>query len=124
MSAKSCGSLTAVAVLALTTAASGQQPKFVPIFNGKDLTGWKIPAGDNGHWKVVDGVIDYDAASEATGDKSLWSEKSYGDFILRVDWRIKETPYTNPNVYIIRPDGTHRRRILGRVLHNCNDVVH
>jgi hypothetical protein len=31
---------------------------FVSLFNGKDLTGWKIPKGDNGHWKVVDGVID------------------------------------------------------------------
>ena len=114
MSAKSFVSLTSVVVLALTAAASGQQPKFVSLFNGKDLTGWKIPAGDNGHWKVVDGVIDYDAASEATGDKSLWSEKSYGDFILRVDWRIKETPYTNPNVYIIRPDGTHKKDASGR----------
>jgi hypothetical protein len=87
---------------------------FVPIFNGKDLTGWKIPAGDNGHWKVVDGVIDYDAASEAAGEKSLYSEKSYGDFTLRVEWRIKATPYTNPNVYIIRPDGTHKKDESGK----------
>ena len=34
---------------------------FVSLFNGRDLSGWKVPAGDNGHWKVVDGVIDYDA---------------------------------------------------------------
>src|SRR5438128_4031222 len=27
-----------------------------PIFNGKDLTGWKVPA-DNKWWKVVDGVL-------------------------------------------------------------------
>jgi len=113
MTAKLFASLTAVAVLGLTTVASGQQPKFASIFNGKDLTGWKIPAGDNGHWKVVDGVIDYDAASEATGDKALWSDKSYGDFILRVDWRIKETPYTNPNVYIVRPDGSHKKDASG-----------
>ncbi len=37
---------------------------FVPLFNGKDFKGWKVPQGDNGHWKVVDGVIDYDAQSE------------------------------------------------------------
>ena len=58
---------------------------FVALFNGKDLQGWKVPAGDNGHWKVVDGVIDYDAQSEASGDKSLWSDQEYGDFILQVD---------------------------------------
>jgi hypothetical protein len=45
---------------------------FVPLFNGKDFTGWKVPAGDNGHWKILDGgVIDYDAKSEAKGDKNL-----------------------------------------------------
>ncbi|HEY2158668.1 MAG TPA: family 16 glycoside hydrolase, partial [Isosphaeraceae bacterium] len=47
---------------------------FVALFNGKDLAGWKVPEGDGGHWKVVDGVIDYDAGSEAKGDKSLWTD--------------------------------------------------
>ncbi|MGD8896786.1 MAG: DUF1080 domain-containing protein, partial [Acidobacteriota bacterium] len=68
-------------------------PGFVSLFNGTDFTGWKVPEGDNGHWKVLDGVIDYDAESEAEGDKSLWTEKEYRDFVLRVDWRIKETPW-------------------------------
>lgn len=89
---------------------------FTSLFNGRDLTGWKIPAGDNGHWKVVDGVIDYDAQSEAPGDKNLYSESSYGDFILRLEWRIKETPYINPNVPYILPDGTHARDITGKVM--------
>ena len=106
--------LTAAALAAFGSAGSAQQPQFVSLFNGKDLSGWKIPPGDNGHWKVVDGVIDYDAASEAKGDKSLWSEKPYGDFILRVEWRIKETPYVNPNVPIIRHDGTHKKDATGR----------
>src|SRR5687767_15952439 len=75
---------------------------FVSLFNGKDFTGWKVPDGDNGHWKVIDGVIDYDALSESATDKNLWSEREYTDFVLHVDWRIKETPYVNPNVpYIL-----------------------
>ena len=82
---------------------------FVSLFNGRDFSNWKVPEGDNGHWKVIDGVIDYDAESEAPGDKNLWSEKAYGNFVLRVDWRIKETPYINPRVPIIKPDGTHKR---------------
>ena len=93
----------AVAGLVVAGAARAAETGSVPIFNGRDLSGWKVPDGDNGHWKVVDGVIDYDAASEATGDKSLWTEKEYGDFVLRLDWRIKETPYVNPNVPIILP---------------------
>lgn len=86
---------------------------FVSLFNGRDFTGWKLPEGDGGHWKIVDGAIDYDAQSEAKGDKSLWSVGEFGDFILRVDWRIKETPYVNPNVPYILPDGTHARDIKG-----------
>jgi hypothetical protein len=89
---------------------------FVSLFNGKDLHGWKVPAGDNGHWKVVDGVIDYDAQSEAAGDKSLWSEQEYGDFVLHVDWRLKEAPFLNKNVPYILPDGTHARDVHGKEL--------
>ena len=72
---------------------------------GKDLTGWKIPDGDGGHWKVVDGVIDYDASSESKGDKSLWTTKAYKNFQAKVDWRIKETPYISNNMRIVMPDG-------------------
>jgi len=94
---------------ALAAAAAEPPPGFVSLFNGRDLSGWEVPAGDNGHWKVVDGVIDYDAQSEATGEKSLWSQKEYGDFVLRVEWRIKETPWVNPRVPIIRHDGSHKK---------------
>jgi hypothetical protein len=104
----------AVTVCLATTGAFAQEG-FTPLFNGKDLSGWKVPAGDNGHWKVVDGVIDYDAESESKAeDKSLWSEREFGNFVLRVEWRIKETPYVNPNVPIIRFDGTHKKGIDGR----------
>jgi hypothetical protein len=82
---------------------------FTVLFNGRDLGGWKVPEGDNGHWKVVDGVIDYDAQSEAKGEKHLFSEKEYGDFTVKLEWRIKETPYINPNVYDVQPDGSHRK---------------
>jgi len=81
---------------------------FVTLFNGHDLTNWKIPEGDNGHWKVMDSLIDYDAESESKGDKSLWSEKSYKNFILYVDFRIKATPWKNTHVPIILPSGLHK----------------
>jgi hypothetical protein len=97
--------LTVVAATAQTAPPAG----FTSLFNGRDFTGWKVPSGDNGHWRVVDGIIDYDARSEAAGDKSLWSERAFGDFELLVDWRLKEAPYLNPNVPIILPDGTHKK---------------
>ena len=57
--------------------------------------------------EIIDGVIDYDALSEAE-DKNLWSENSYEDFILYVDWRIKETLFENVSVPIILPNGSHK----------------
>jgi hypothetical protein len=99
------------ACLAATTVTA--QDGFVPLFNGKDFSGWKVPAGDNGHWKVVDGVIDYDAESEAK-EKDLWTDREYGDFVLKVDWRLKSTPYINPSVPIVRFDGSHKKDADGK----------
>jgi hypothetical protein len=97
---------------------AGQENKipagFTSLFNGRDFTLWKVPVGDNGHWKIVNGVIDYDAESEADKDKNLWTEKQYSDFILVVDFRIKATPYKNPNVPIILPSGLHKRDENGK----------
>ena len=108
--------LVALFLIAFASAGDKQPPEgFVSLFNGRDLAGWKVPEGDNGHWKVIDGVIDYDAQSESTkSDKSLWSEREFGDFVLRLDWRIKETPFINPNVPIILPDGSHKKDAEGK----------
>ncbi len=107
------------AVLALVAgpvsiSRAGPPEGFVALFNGKTFDGWKVPEGDNGHWKIIDGVIDYDAESQAPGDKNLWTAKEYGDFVLQVDWRIKETPYINPRVPIVKPDGTHKKDADGK----------
>jgi hypothetical protein len=89
--------------------ADKQPPEgFRPLFDGKSLNGWVVPEGDNGHWKVLDGVIDYDAESESSSrDKNLWTEEEFGDFVLRIDWRIKETTglYEMP---VVLADGTHK----------------
>ncbi len=95
-------------------AQSGSAPQgFVSLFNGRDLTGWKIPAGDNGHWKVVDGVIDYDARSEAE-QKHLWTEKEYKDLVLRLEWRLKDTPFIYRNGRVLLPDGNEKLDAAGK----------
>ncbi|MBG88172.1 MAG: hypothetical protein CMO80_14895 [Verrucomicrobiales bacterium] len=87
---------------------------FVSLFNGKDLTNWTPPKGDNGHWKVINGVIDYDALSESPErDKNLWSNKAYGDFELHIDWRIKRTTGLY-NMPVVLPDGTHKKDENGK----------
>jgi hypothetical protein len=112
--------LLAAAAVALPFASppstpAGDAEGFVKLFNGKDFTGWKVPAGDNGHWKIINGVIDYDARSEAKGSKDLWTEKPYRDFVLRLDWRLKLEPaFKNKNVPIILPDGSHLKDSAGK----------
>jgi len=103
-----------IATIGMPQSSDKPPAGFTSLFNGKDLSNWKIPEGDNGHWKVLDGVIDYDAESEASKDKNLWSEKPYKNFILYVDWRIKATPWKNPNVPLILPSGLHKKDENGK----------
>ena len=109
-----CSLVYAAALVLAPPSGNGPEAGFITLFDGKDLSHWTVPEGDNGHWKVLDGVIDYDARSEAPGNKNLVSKKEYGDFVLRFDWRIKETPFVNPNIPYVLPDGTHARDIHGK----------
>jgi len=90
-------------------------PGYEILFNGKDFAGWQVPEGDNGHWKVIDGVIDYDAMSEAKGNKSLWTEESFGDYALHVEWRFKRTSGLYPMPTIL-PDGSYKTDADGNVI--------
>ncbi|HEX8294710.1 MAG TPA: DUF1080 domain-containing protein [Chthoniobacteraceae bacterium] len=94
-------------ICALTIRSMSANEGFVPLFNGRDLSGWKIPEGDKGHWRVVDGAIDYDARSEAPASKDLWTERSFRDFTLRLEWRIKQTTGLFP-MPVVLPDGTEK----------------
>ncbi len=76
---------------------------FTNLYTGKDFAGWKWDAGHKGHWKAQDWVLDYDGKSEAA-DKSLWTEKEYGDFVLITDWRWTRKP-VEKEVPVILPNG-------------------
>ena len=61
--------------------------QFKPIFNGKDLTGWKT----TGNWiPQDDGSLLIQPRSGEKGwqryDAYIWSEKKYGDFVLDVEY--------------------------------------
>lgn len=74
------------------------------LFNGEDLAGWRVSEGAAQSWTVVDGVIDCDPKSTLGGDPNLWTEESYGDFILYLEWRLTDTP-TMETRPLIGPDG-------------------
>jgi hypothetical protein len=57
------------------------------LFTGLDLNGWKVSDEAKKHWKMSDGVLSYDGEG-IFKDGPLWSEKSYGNFEMVVDWRL------------------------------------
>jgi hypothetical protein len=76
---------------------------FTSLFNGSDLTGWE-GAGQEATlcWKVEDGLV------TCTGKKGPWlrSLEQYGDFNLRLEYKLK--PGGNSGVYVRVPkDGNH-----------------
>jgi hypothetical protein len=58
---------------------------FVPLFNGKDLTGWEKVG--NAKWTVEDGML-VGQQSENGGVGELLTEKSFSDFELKVAFKV------------------------------------
>ena len=56
-----------------------------PIFNGIDLGGWQAPDKDQ-FWRVEDGVLVGESVA-GLKESYLWTEKSYGDFMLEFEVR-------------------------------------
>jgi Domain of Unknown Function (DUF1080) len=71
------------ACAALLLPAHAGEP--VSIFNGKDLSGWKEPAG-NLWWSVKDGVLVGENDEKLKGSM-LYTEKAYGDFEVETEVR-------------------------------------
>jgi hypothetical protein len=59
---------------------------FVPLFDGKTLTGW-IQRGGKAKYEVKDGMI-VGTSVPNTGNSFLCTEKNYGDFILDLDFKV------------------------------------
>jgi hypothetical protein len=76
--------LLAAAVLGAAYAAEEKEEGFVPLFNGKDLTGWE---GDAKLW-VVENEMLIGRSPGIKYNDFLATTKSYGDFILRFQIRL------------------------------------
>ena len=58
-------------------------------FNGKDLTGWKVPNGNDeaGWYKAVEGVLKIQSGPKKKGS-ILWTRKKYRNFVMEFDFRF------------------------------------
>lgn len=73
-------------VSAVGRAAGDAEAGFVPLFDGKSLAGWTV-MGDPAGWQVIDGVIRSEAGK---GGNWLRSNRTYSDFVLRLEWRVSQ----------------------------------
>jgi hypothetical protein len=85
-----CRFLAVVVLAGIAHASGAGEPKFSPLFNGKDLTGWKVPS-PNPYWRVEHGVLIGESDAAMTGS-TLWTEKSYCDFVFETDVRWEGDP--------------------------------
>jgi hypothetical protein len=97
-------------LLALTVSVSAvAEDGFVPMFNGRDLSGWVNANCAPETWGVKDGVIT--CTGKPTG--ALRTERQYENFIMEVEWRhlssggnsgifIWGTPIAAPGVPFLR----------------------
>ena len=76
---------------------SAVEPGFTPLFDGATLDGWQ-EAGPGG-FNVVDGML-----QSFGGMGLLWyTKKEFGDFILKVDWKVLHFS-DNSGVFVRFPD--------------------
>jgi 3-keto-disaccharide hydrolase len=90
------GSFALVATF-LFSAFGADEPGFKPIFNGKDLTGWRLgkadladkTASDDGRFAVKDGILVISGSKDRPPKNTeIETVDSYdGDFILRLEFR-------------------------------------
>lgn len=67
----------------LVPLASETETDWVPLFNGKDLTGW-VQINGTAKYTVEDGVI-VGTTAEGSPNSFLCTQKEYGDFILEFE---------------------------------------
>ena len=84
-------------LLTLAAAFAADEAGFVRLFDGKTLAGWKLVGGHGPGYVVGDGKI----VCPADGGGNLYTEKEYGNFVLRFEFLL--TPGANNGIGIRAP---------------------
>ena len=94
---------------------SGQEGKWIQLFNGKDLTGWKVKItghdlGDNfgNTFHVEDGVMKvYYEAYDRFGDRfgHIFYEQPFSNYVIRVEYRFTSEQCAEGPSWALRNSG-------------------
>lgn len=109
--------------LAVTAADAGKG--FQPLFNGKDVTGWKLrnPAGHNS-WTVLPGGILKNTVEKDVHGTDLVTEQKFWNFTVRYEYM---TPEGSNSGFYLR--GRYEIQILGdakdgKASNSCNGSLY
>lgn len=93
----------------LPVALAADDEGFVPLFNGKDTTGWKLrnPQGHNS-WSVKPGGILKNTINKGEHGTDLLTEKKFKNFTVRFEYLVPDG--SNSGFYL---RGRHEIQILG-----------
>ncbi len=97
----------------------------IPLFNGKDLTGWRVYLDPRKKtepekiWSVKDGVIHCDGSVFGY----LITEKEYGDYVLALQWRwgkkmVGKGRNSGVFVHVIGPDKIWPKAVEAQLMAN------
>jgi hypothetical protein len=78
---------------------------FAALFDGKTFEGWKVYDAKKDVWAAEDGLL----VCKGEGGGWLGTTRDYGNFVLRLDYRLK--PAGNSGVYIRAPEKGHISRV-------------
>jgi hypothetical protein len=77
--------------------AASVESGFTPLFNGKDLAGWKLVGKEGRGYIVENGLIE----CPSDGGGNLFTEKEYSNFVFRFEFKLAEG--TNNGIGIRAP---------------------
>ena len=105
---KKAFSLVAALALSATFAFTADEAGFVPLFNGKDTTGWHLRRKD-GHnsWSIDDSVLKNTVNAGEHGT-DLVTDKKFWNFTVRYEFQVPDN--SNSGFYL---RGRHEIQILG-----------
>src|SRR5438046_2364208 len=95
--------------IAAASFAAESEKDFQPLFNGKDLSGWKLRRTD-GHnsWSILPGGVLKNTVEKGGHGTDLVTEKKYWNFTVRYEYM---TPDDSNSGFYLR--GRHEIQILG-----------
>jgi hypothetical protein len=76
---------------------------YAPLTGGDSLAEWNVRPWHEGHWKLNDGVIEYDGKSEHSdfAQASLWTTDDFGDLELYCEWKLPAEPTIKPHPIVL-----------------------